>query len=103
MRSLQWLWPVLEPASRLLEFEDNDETERFIRRELEPPEIDRYANRKAAEFDRILELVRGLRSRLYLQCLHEVNSILSRQPAEARQRWQWLVDTEAFLRDTNGM
>jgi hypothetical protein len=92
-------WPALEPASRLLEFEDTDETERLIRRELEPDEIDRYADRKAAEFDHIVELAGTLRADLYQLLLHELVAIVAREPAEVRRKWQWLADTEEFVRD----
>lgn len=92
-------WPVLGPASRLLEFEDTDETERLIRRQLEPPEIDRYAARKAAEFDGIIELVGGLRIKLFEQYLEEILIVLAKESSVVRARWQWLIDWAALLRD----
>lgn len=71
----------------------------MIRRELEPPEIDRYAARKTAEFDGIIELIRRLRIKVFEQYLEEVLAVLSKQPAEVQARWQWLIDWGALLRD----
>jgi hypothetical protein len=95
-------WPALEPASRLLEFEDTDESERMIRRELEPTEIDRYADRKTAEFDRIVELIGTLRADLYEICLREIVTVVSRETVDVRRRWHWLSDIQQFVRDARG-
>lgn len=92
-------WPTLGPAARLLEFEDTDKDQRLIRRETQPSEIDRYAARKAAEFEHIIELVRALRVSLFLQSYREAVSRLSRERSEVRRRWQWLVDFEAVWGD----
>jgi hypothetical protein len=71
----------------------------LIRRELEPAEIDRYADRKAAEFDHIVELISTLRADLYQICLRETVAVVSREPADVRRRWQWLTGIEDFVRD----
>ena len=86
-------------ALRLLGFEDTDKTALLIRRELDPSQIDRYADRKAGEFDRIRELISSLRARLYRQYLQAAISFLSKEPPEVRERWQWLVGMEEFIRD----
>jgi hypothetical protein len=72
-------------------------SDRLIRRELEPAEIDRYADRKGAEFDEIVDRVMTLRSDFYRIFLREAVSVVSKERAEVRQRWQWLADTENFI------
>ena len=39
------------------------------------------------------------RARLYRQYLQAAISFLSKEPPEVRERWQWLVGMEEFIRD----
>lgn len=93
-------WPMLGPAARLHEFEaDPDDLAEEIRRLTESDDLDRYAERKAEDLLQTLETIRTFRDSLYEVFLDELVKLLATQPAEIKQRFQWVAD----LRDLGGL
>lgn len=95
-----WRWGLFVPATRIREHETA--SDRFaveLRRMVDPPHVDDYADARA---DRLLEALREVqqfRDDLYGALLDDLAMRVAGQSEETRLRFQWVLDLHEFWRE----
>lgn len=95
-----WRGGMLAPAARIRDHGSaHDPFEQELRRLVDPPHVDAYAD---AQADRLLEALQDvwqLRDDLYGVLLGDLAALVATQSEEAQRRFQWVLDLDAFWRE----
>lgn len=95
-----WRGGMLVPAARIGDIASaHDPFEKELRRLVDPPHVDAYADAQADRLFEALQDVRQFRDDLYGVLLGDLAALVATQSDEARQRFQWVLDIDAFWRE----
>jgi len=95
-----WRGGMLAPAARIGDVASaHDPFERELRRLVDPPHVDAYADAQADRLFQALQDVRQFRDDLYGVLLGDLAALVATQSEEARQRFKWVLDIAAFWRE----
>jgi hypothetical protein len=95
-----WRGAMLTPADRIRHLQRADDPfERGLRRIVDTPHVDAYADTQADELLAALEDVRQLRDDLYGVLLGDLSALVATRPEEARQHFRWVLEWNEVWRE----
>ena len=96
----EWRWSMLVPATRIREYQSgSDPFAEALRRIVDPPHVDAYADAQADRLFETLQEVQQFRDDLYGALLADLAALVARQSEETQLRFKWVLDHDELWRD----